>query len=108
MNLEVCSGLNIVSHTGQGESGVRVEKEEQSRRVSTTECGKRAVFCVSISSFSETILKPGGDGTRAGRPRSQEQLPAAQENKLNPLLVFFVLLHYIIYAGQGQIVSWTL
>ena len=88
MNLEVCSGLNIVSHTGLGESWVRAEKEEQSRRVSTTECGKKAVFCESISSFSETTLKPGGDGTRAGGTRRQEQLPAAQENKLNPLLVF--------------------
>ena len=82
MNLEVCSGLNIGSHT---------------------ECGKKAVFCVSISSFSETTLKPGGDGTRAGGTRRQEQLPDAQENKLNPLLVFFVLLHCIIglYAGAG-------
>ena len=63
MNLEVCSGLNIVS----------------------VSVGKKAV---SISSFSETTLKPGGDGTRAGGTRRQEQLPAAQENKLNPLLVF--------------------
>ena len=80
MNLEVCSGLNIGSHTG---------------------CGKQAVLCVSISSFSETTLKPGGDGTRAGGTRRQEQLPAAQENKLNTLFVFCVLLHCIIYAGAG-------
>ncbi|XP_067100694.1 uncharacterized protein [Osmerus mordax] len=32
----------------------------------------------------QTTLKPGGDGTRAGGTRRQEQLPDARENKLNP------------------------
>ena len=67
-----------------------------SHRVWETVC----VLCCYLS-ISEATLKPGRDSTRAGGTRRQEQLPTAQENKLNPLLVFFVLLHCIIYAGAG-------
>ena len=58
MNLEVCWGLNIMSHTG---------------------CGEQAVFCVLISSFQEQPWSRAEMAPERGM-RQQEQLPDAWES----------------------------